>query len=95
MSGSGGGHHHHTRTAEVRAPAQINVVTVVFDARVESAESAEQIGTHQQTRRRHGEHIAHGVVLFLVDLARFDDRVDFTEAIDAKSYMLQHIAAIP
>ena len=37
---------------------------------VEAAELVEQVGAHEHRRVRHEEHVAHAVVLFLVDLVR-------------------------
>ena len=90
MAGPGCGHHHHPGAAEVGAPAQIDVVAVELDRRVETTDRAEQVGAHQQARRRHGERVADRVVLLLIDLARLDDGVDLAEAVDAEPHVLQH-----
>ena len=80
---------------EVGPPAQVDVVAVERDRRVEAAERAEQVGAHQQAGRRQHEHVADGVVLLLVELARFDDRVDLAEAVEAEPDVLQHARVVP
>ena len=80
---------------EVGTPAEIDVLTVERDRRIEPAESTEQVGADQQARRRQHEHVAHRVVLLLVDLARLDDRVDLAEAVEPETDVLQHAAGRP
>ena len=92
---AGGGHHQHAGAAEVRAPAQVDVVTLVLDGRVEPSDGAEQVGAHEQARRRHSEHVAHGIVLLLVVLAGLDERIDLAEAVDAEAHVLQHRRLVP
>ena len=76
--------------AQVDAPAQVDVVAVERDRRVEAAEGAEQVGPHEQARRREDEHVADGVVLLLVVLAGLGDRVDLAEAVEAEPDVLEH-----
>ena len=64
------GDHDDTGAAVMDPPAQLGVLTVEVDRRVEAAELAEEVGAHEQVRRRQHEHVADAVVLFLVDLAR-------------------------
>ena len=89
------GHDHDPGAAEVGAPAEVDVVAVEVDRRVEAADRPEQVGANQQARRRQGEHVAHGVVLLLVDLAFLDERVDLAEAVDAEADVLQHARVVP
>ena len=81
--------------AEVDPPAQVDVVAVERDRRVEAAEGAEQVGPHEQARRREDEDVADGVVLLLVVLARLGDRVDLAEAVEAEADVLQHARLRP
>ena len=81
--------HDHACPAAVGAPAQVEVLAVEADRRVEPAERAEEVGAHQEARRREREHVAHGVVLLLVDLAVLDDRVELAEAVDPEPDVLQ------
>ena len=67
-------HDQHPRAGGVGAPAQVEVVADEADALVEAAQGAEQVGAHEQARRGHEEHVAHGVVLLLVELTRIDER---------------------
>ena len=80
---------------EVGPPAQVDVVAVEADRRIEAAELAQQVSAHEDARRREHEHVADGVVLFLVDLAGLDDRVDLTEPVEAESDVLQPARLLP
>ena len=58
-------------------------------------EAMKQIGAHEDACRRQHEHVADGVVLFLVGLARLDQRVDLTEPVDGVADVLQHGGVVP
>ena len=88
-------HHDDPSAAVMDSPAQLGVLAVEVDRRVEPAELAEQVGTNQQIRRRQHEHVANAVVLFLVDLAHLDDRVDLAESVHAETDGLQHVGVVP
>ena len=81
--------------AEVDPPAQVDVVAVERDRRVEAAERTEQVGPHQQARRGEHEDVADGVVLLLVVLAGLGDRVDLAEAVEAEPDVLEHGRVVP
>ncbi len=81
--------------SEVRSPAQVDVVAVEPHGRIEALQRAEQVGAHQQAGRRDGEHVAHRVVLLLIDLAGLDQRVDLTEAVDSQADVLQQARFVP
>ena len=86
----------HPGPADVHPPAQVDVVAVEADRRVEPAEGAEQVGPHEQAGRRDGEHVGDGVVLLLVDLADVGDRLDrFAEAVDVETDVLQDAGRRP
>ena len=95
VAGAGAGHDHHARSAEVGPPAQLDVVAVEAQCRVEAAQAAEQVGADQQAGRRQGEHVTHRVVLLLVDLARLDERIDLAEAVDAEADVLEAAGVAP
>ena len=80
---------------KVCTPAQVDVVAVEADRRIEPAELAQQVGAHEDACRRQHEHVANGVVLFLVDLAGFDDRVDLAEPVEAEPDVLQPARFVP
>ena len=82
-------------TAQVDPPAQLDVVAVEGDRRVEPAERAEQVGPHEQAGRREREHVADGVVLLLVVLARIGDRIDLAEAVEPEPDVLEHGGVVP
>ena len=79
----------------VDAPTELGVLAVEVDGRVEAAEFAEQVGAHQQIGRRQDEHVPDAVVLLLVDLARFDDRIDLAEPVHSQTDRLQHARIVP
>ena len=79
----------------VDSPAQLGVLAVEVDRRIEAPERAEQVGADQEVRRRQDEHVADAVVLFLVDLAGLDHRIDLTESVHAEADRLQHARVVP
>ena len=81
--------------AQVDPPAELDVVAVVGDRRVEPSEGPEEVGPHEQAGRREREHVADRVVLFLVVLARLGDRVDLPEAVESQTDVLEHGGVIP
>ena len=83
------------RSAEMGSPAQVDVVAVEVDRSVEAGNRPEQVGADHHARRRQGKHVAHRVVLFLVDFALFHERVDFAKAVDANADVLQHSRIVP
>ena len=95
VSSSGRRHHDDAGTPAMRPPAQVDVFAVEADRRVEATERAEQIGAHEETGRRQREHVAHRVVLLLVDLTGLHERVDLTEAVDGETDVLQHPRPVP
>ncbi len=95
VSYRGVGSNDHPGPGEVGTPAQIDVFAVERHRRIKTAERAEQIRPHEQARRRQHEHIAHGVVLLLVELTRIDHRIDFAEPVEAEPDVLQSARLIP
>ena len=61
--------HHDAGATVVQTPAQLGVLAVEVDRRIEAPEGPEQIGADQEIGRRQDEDVADAVVLFLVDLA--------------------------
>ena len=95
MTSPGRRHDDDARASEVGAPAQVDVVTIEVDRSVEAGDRPEQVGAHHQACRRQGEDVADRVVLLLVDLALFDERVRLAEAVDADPDVLQHTGVVP
>ena len=79
----------------MKAPAQVDVVSIERDRRIEATDFTEQVGTREQERRRQRKHVANTVVLLLVHLANFNTHVDFPKAIDAKPDRLEHSRVVP
>ncbi len=88
-------HHNHASTAEVCPPAEIDVVTLVLDGRIEATDGAEQISASEKAGGGHREDVAHGIVLLLVELTWLDDRVDLTEAVHAEADVLELTRVVP
>ena len=63
-----------TRAGNLRAPRQVEVFSEKSDARIEATQHGEQIGAHQRATTGRAEHVAHGVVLLLIELAGLDER---------------------
>jgi hypothetical protein len=89
------GRDHHPRAGQMGPPAQLDVVTVEADRRIEPAERPEQVGPHEQAGRRQDEHVAHGVVLLLIELAGLDDRIGLAEAVESEPDVLQPSRIVP
>ena len=86
---------HDAGPAQVDPPAQLDVVAVEVDRRVEAAQRPEQVGAYEQAGRREREHVADRIVLLLVVLARFGDRVDLAEAVEPEADVLEHGGVVP
>ena len=80
---------HDPGPADVRAPAQVDVLAVERHRAIEAAERPEQVGAGEQAGRRHGEHVGDCVVLLLVVLALLDARRRLAEAVDVDADVLQ------
>ena len=87
--------HYDAGATVVQTPTQFGVLAVEVDRRIEPPERSEEIGAHQEVRRREGEDVADAVVLFLVDLTGFDHRIDLTESIHAEPHRLQDTGLVP
>ena len=61
---------------------------------VEAAELPEEVGAHEHRRVRHEEHVAHAVVLFLVDLARLDRRERHAVVVDRHADLEQDLGMV-
>ena len=62
--------------------------------RVEAAELVEQVGAHEHRRVRHEEHVAHAVVLFLVDLVGLDPRERHAVVVDRHADLEQDVGVV-
>ena len=76
-------HHQDPRPAGMGAPAEVELVVVARHLGVEAADGPEQVGPHQQARRRQAERVAHPVVLLLVELAGVDGGRRLAELVGA------------
>ncbi len=84
----------HPRTGEARPPAEVEVFGTGERRGVEALELGEQVGAHQHHRGGNVEDVTHAVVLFLVDLARFDAGVRRPEAVDGPTHLEQHLGVL-
>ncbi len=57
---------------DLRPPAQIEVLTEKRHRGIEPADGRKQISPYERQRAGHREHVAHGVVLLLVEFAALD-----------------------
>ena len=89
------GHHDHPGAAVMDPPAQLGVFAVEVDRGIEAAQLAEQVGAHEQIGGGQHEDVPDTVVLFLVDLAGLDDRVDLAESVHPEPDRLQHARIVP
>ncbi len=88
-------HHDHAGPAVMDPPAQLGVLAIEVDRRVEATEFAKQVGANQQIGRGQHEDVSHPVVLLLIDLTRFDDGIDLTEPVHSQTDRLQHARVVP
>ncbi len=84
------GGHEHASAHLVRAPRQVEVLAVEVDAGVEALEVGEEVGADEGEAAGHGEHVAHRVVLLLVELAALGVRGVATGAVDGEAHLEQH-----
>ena len=80
---------------QVSTPRQVDIVAVEGNSRVEAPERAKEIGAHEHAGRGHHEHVVHRVVLLLIDLLRFGDRVDLAEPVEPESDVLEQRRPVP
>ena len=85
----------HSSTGELRPPAEIDVVASAGNPRVEAADRGKEAGAHQNTCRRHGEHVANAVVLLLVSLRGLDHVGSDGELVDDQADVLQYVGLVP
>ena len=83
-----------TRADETRAPAEVEVGRAGFRARVEAAELLDEIGAQQHRRVGDAEHVAHGVVLLLVELAGLDARERDAVPVDRQADLDEHVGTV-
>jgi hypothetical protein len=90
-----GRNNHHSGAAEMNPPAQLDVVAVERNRRIESADLTKQISPGQHKRRWQREHVTHAIVLFLVDFARFDTEIDLTKSVETEPDGLEQTRVVP
>ena len=94
MPNAGVGRDEHARAGEPRPPAQVDVVGARERRGVEAAELVEEVGADEHDRVRDEEDVAHGVVLFLVDLAGLDARERDAVVVDRHPDLEQHLGVV-
>ncbi len=85
----------HPGTGQLSPPAQVDVLAPEGHLGVEAVQCPEQARPHEDTRRRHGGHVGHGVVLLLVELSGFDHVVLRRESIDDVAHVLEPVRRVP
>ena len=89
------GRDHHAGPADVRSPAEVDVLAVERHRGVEATEGTEQVGAGEEACRRHREHVGDRIVLLLVVLARFVPRRRLTEPVDVDADVLEDVRVVP
>ena len=87
--------HDHAGAGDVGPPAEAEVVEEVVDPLVEPADLGEQVRPHEGAGAGDGEHVAHGVVLLLVELAGLDQRHGVPRAVDALAHLEELPGVVP
>ena len=64
--------HDHTCSGRVSPPANFKILTMKRNGRVETTKGFEEISPYERHRSRNEEHVAHRVVLLLVEISSFD-----------------------
>ena len=85
----------HACARNLRPPAQVEVLAVERYRRVEAAERHEEVGADEREATRHREHVAHGVVLLLVELAPLDQRRGRPGLVNGHSHLEQVERVVP
>ena len=75
------------RAREAGAPAEVEILGSGEGLRVEAAQLGEQVGAHEHRGARDVEHVAHAVVLFLVELPGLDAGVGTPEPVDGPAHV--------
>ena len=89
-----GGRRGHGGSQQSGAPAELHQAVGAVDLRVDASQCLEQVGPDKHRRARHGQHITGGVVLALVQLARFDERNRCAQSVDRRPEIVEGPAAI-
>ena len=76
-------------------PAQIHVLAPEGHASVEAAQAGKEIPAYEQDCRGKGEHIAHTVVLLLVEVLGADPFRGHAEAVDVVAGVLDDLGTVP
>ena len=76
-------------------PAQLDIVAVERDGRIEPTDLTKQVSPDQHERRWQREHVAHSIVLFLVDFAGVDTEIDLTKTVKTEPDGLQRARVVP
>ena len=84
-----------SRPGDLSAPAKVDVLPEEHHLGVETRKSPEQVGTDECAAPRHGEDLAHLVVLGLVQLTRLDALDAGAETVDADPNLQQTIRGVP
>jgi hypothetical protein len=85
----------HASSAVMDSPAQLDIVAVERDGRIEPADLTEQVSPDQHERRWQREHVAHAIVLFLVNFAGVDTEIDLAESVKTEADGLQRTRVVP
>jgi len=85
----------HASSAVMDSPAQLDIVAMERDGGIEPADLTEQVSPDQHERRWQREHVAHAIVLFLVNFAGVDTEIDLAESVKTEADGLQRTRVVP
>ena len=89
------GGHQHPGPGELGPPAEVHVLAPEGDGLVEPPQGLEQVPADQHAGRGQGEHVAHRVVLLLIELALGHDPGRDPEPVHLVADVLEHLGPVP
>ncbi len=95
MANPSPGRDHHPCTRHLCSPAKIEVFSHREDLRVVPADLCKEVGPHERAPAGRQEHIAHRVVLAVVNLAQLDPADDGTSLVDGHAHLEETTGVLP
>ena len=95
MADVGSGRHDDPGPEHLGPPAEVEVLAEQVDMGIEAGQRGEQIGPHQIAAAGGAEHVAHRVVLLLIELTPLDQPGGHTRLVDAQADRQEMIGPLP
>src|SRR5438093_1727985 len=83
----------HARPSEARPPAEVEALARKR-RRIEAAKLGEQVGAHEHDGAGNGEDVTDAVVLFLVELPRFDSGMRATKSVNRLTHVEENFGIV-